>query len=162
MLLDVGDSHPLSLPFFPPSFLASFFPSLIHCVSWEAHLGDQTEVQAQRPLVKWKEDGLPCQKQDNRPAVESHVLTPHHQTEPSYLTKRFSLSGSGLLTQCIWSDLVSTREAVCWVDPCTSPSKEGDLAPANMCPGDCLPCLLPAEVLHFASRSPFLSADGCS
>ena len=88
--------------------------------------------------------------------------TPHHQTEPSYLTKRFSLSGSGLLTQCIWSDLVSTWEAVCWVDPCASPSKEGDLAPANMCPGDCLPCLLPAEVLHFASRSPLLSADGCS
>ena len=44
------------------------------------------------------------------------------------------------------------------MDPCASPPKEGDLVPANMHPGDCLPCLLPAEVLHFASRSPFLSA----
>ena len=44
------------------------------------------------------------------------------------------------------------------MDPCTLPPKEGDLAPANMCSGDCLPCLLPAEVLHFASRSLFLSA----
>lgn len=101
--------------------------------------------------------GLPCQKLDNRPGVESPVLLPHHQTKPSYLTKSFTLSGSGLLTQCVWSDLVSTREVVCWADPCASPPKEGDLAPANMHPGDCLPCLLPAEVLHFASQSPFLS-----
>ena len=145
------------------SLLPCFFPSLPYPMCFLSSSPGRPDRSASlEALVRWKEEGLPCQKQDNRPGVESHVLTPHHQTEPSYLTKSFSLSGSGLLTQCIWTDLVSTREAVCRWTPVPHPQRRVILSQPTCILVTAFPasCLQKSFILLLGA--PFCLLNGCS